>query len=132
MLRPLAGPGARHIVVVEDDPRLRKMIVTYLNRAGYEVQEAEDGAQGLAAMQTAIPDAVLLDLQMPRMNGVEFLAACRSDPRLATDFAGRQKCRVPVPPRRAVADRDVRPAHGRTGGDPERDRRAGTPATAAS
>jgi DNA-binding response OmpR family regulator len=84
MLRPLAGPGARHIVVVEDDPRLRKMIVTYLNRAGYEVQEAEDGAQGLAAMQTAIPDAVLLDLQMPRMNGVEFLAACRSDPRLAT------------------------------------------------
>ena len=84
MLRPLAGPGARHVVVVEDDPRLRKMIVTYLNRAGYEVQEAEDGAQGLAAMQTAIPDAVLLDLQMPRMNGVEFLAACRSDPRLAT------------------------------------------------
>jgi DNA-binding response OmpR family regulator len=84
MLRPLAGPGARHIVVVEDDPRLRKMIVTYLNRAGYEVQEAEDGAQGLAAMKTAIPDAVLLDLQMPRMNGVEFLAACRSDPRLAT------------------------------------------------
>lgn len=84
MLRPLAGPGARHVVVVEDDPRLRKMIVTYLNRAGYEVQEAEDGAQGLAAMQTAVPDAVLLDLQMPRMNGVEFLAACRSDPRLAT------------------------------------------------
>jgi DNA-binding response OmpR family regulator len=84
MLRPLTGPGARHVVVVEDDPRLRKMIVTYLNRAGYEVQEAEDGAQGLAAMQTAIPDAVLLDLQMPRMNGVEFLAACRSDPRLAT------------------------------------------------
>lgn len=84
MLRPVAGPGARHVVVVEDDPRLRRMLVTYLNRAGYEVQEAEDGAQALAAMQTAIPDAVLLDLQMPRMNGTEFLAACRSDPRLAT------------------------------------------------
>jgi DNA-binding response OmpR family regulator len=72
------------VVVVEDDPRLRRMLVTYLTRAGYEVQEAEDGAQALAAMQTAIPDAVLLDLQMPRMNGAEFLAACRGDPRLAT------------------------------------------------
>ena len=84
MLRPVAGPGARHVVVVEDDPRLRKMIVTYLNRAGYEVREAEDGAQALAILRTSIPDAVLLDLQMPRMNGTEFLAACRDDPRLVT------------------------------------------------
>jgi two-component system phosphate regulon response regulator OmpR len=84
MLRPVAGPGARHVVVVEDDPRLRRMIVTYLYRAGYEVHEAEDGAQALATMQTSIPDAVLLDLQMPRMNGTEFLAACRRDPRLST------------------------------------------------
>jgi CheY-like chemotaxis protein len=60
------------------------MIVTYLNRVGYEVEEAEDGAQALAAMRTSIPDAVLLDLQMPRMSGPEFLTACRSDPRLAT------------------------------------------------
>jgi CheY-like chemotaxis protein len=84
MLRPVPGPGARHVLVVEDDPRLRKMIVTYLNRAGYEVREAEDGAQALAILRTSIPDAVLLDLQMPRMNGTEFLAACRNDPRLAT------------------------------------------------
>jgi CheY-like chemotaxis protein len=84
MLRPVPGPGARHVVVVEDDPRLRKMIVTYLNRAGYEVREAEDGAQALAILRTSIPDAVLLDLQMPRMNGTEFLAACRDDPRLVT------------------------------------------------
>jgi DNA-binding response OmpR family regulator len=84
MLRPVPGPGARHVLVVEDDPRLRKMIVTYLNRAGYEVREAEDGAQALAILRTSIPDAVLLDLQMPRMNGTEFLAACRDDPRLVT------------------------------------------------
>ena len=84
MLRPVAGAGARQVVVVEDDPRLRRMLVSYLNRAGYEVREAEDGVQALAAIQSAIPDAVLLDLQMPHMNGAEFLAACRSDPRLAT------------------------------------------------
>jgi DNA-binding response OmpR family regulator len=76
--------GARRVLIVEDDERLRQMISTYLSRVGYSVEQAEDGAAALAAMRASIPNAVLLDLQMPRMNGPEFLSACRDDPRLAT------------------------------------------------
>ena len=82
MLRPVAGPGARQVLVVDDNGKLRKMLADYLRRAGYAVDEAEDGAAALVCMRSSLPDAVLLDLQMPRMNGAEFLAACRDDPRL--------------------------------------------------
>jgi len=74
---------AMRILVVEDDPRLRTLLARYLRGVGYVVDEAENGAEALAKMAGRPPDAVLLDMVMPQVNGPEFLATTRNDPRLA-------------------------------------------------
>ena len=76
-------PTGRRILIVEDDQKLRTMLVKYLRGSGYTVDEAEDGAKGLACMQANTPDAVILDVQMPEVDGPSFLRTARSDPRLA-------------------------------------------------
>jgi two-component system, chemotaxis family, chemotaxis protein CheY len=76
-------PTARRVLIVEDDQKLRTMLVKYLRGSGYTVDEAEDGAKGLACMQANPPDAVILDVQMPEMDGPSFLRTARGDPRLA-------------------------------------------------
>jgi CheY-like chemotaxis protein len=70
----------RRIVVVEDDPDLRHIIVLMLRRAGYDVAEAADGSAGLAAVREHRPDAVVSDIDMPTMSGVEMSQALRADP----------------------------------------------------
>jgi CheY-like chemotaxis protein len=74
---------ARRVLIVEDDRRLRTMLVRYLRGSGYTVDEAEDGAKGLASMQANPPDAVVLDVQMPEVDGPAFLRTARENPRLA-------------------------------------------------
>lgn len=59
------------VLVVEDEPNLRKLIRVNLERRDYLVREAEDGVAAQAIMQQHWPDAVILDLRMPRMDGVE-------------------------------------------------------------
>jgi two-component system, OmpR family, phosphate regulon response regulator PhoB len=76
------GTTAKRVLVVEDDQRLRRLLTHYLRRVGYVVDEASDGAEGLARMASTVPDVVVLDLMMPGIGGVEFMAACRGDPRL--------------------------------------------------
>jgi CheY-like chemotaxis protein len=75
--------SARRVLIVEDDTKLRRMLVKYLRGSGYTVDEAEDGAKGLACMQANPPDAVVLDVQMPEMDGPTFLRSARTNPRLA-------------------------------------------------
>jgi CheY-like chemotaxis protein len=65
----------RRILLVEDDPDIRRVTRATLAGAGYEVSEAEDGRQGIEAVRKSRPDLVLVDVMMPQMNGVEF---CRS------------------------------------------------------
>jgi CheY-like chemotaxis protein len=57
------------ILVVDDDPIIRTLINRALTRAGYQVQEAEDGLSALDQIATTRPALVLADLMMPRMKG---------------------------------------------------------------
>jgi len=70
-------PGAARILVVDDDPAIRRGLVAELQAAGYEAFEAADGKEGLAHFAADVPDLVLTDLAMPRSDGYELIAAIR-------------------------------------------------------
>ena len=61
------------LLVVEDHQAIRQMLVSIFQNAGYEVVEASDGAIGLASAQQGGFTAILLDLKMPQMDGLEFM-----------------------------------------------------------
>ncbi|HUK66387.1 MAG TPA: sigma-54 dependent transcriptional regulator [Anaeromyxobacteraceae bacterium] len=65
------------VLVVEDDPRLREILTSHLDRMGYAVRGAGDAAGALQAMETAPADLVLSDVRMPGMDGRTLLAAFR-------------------------------------------------------
>ncbi len=68
-------------LVVDDSRVIRKIAGRILEELGYEVAEAGDGAEALAWCKSEMPDAVLLDWNMPVMNGLDFLRALRSQPK---------------------------------------------------
>jgi two-component system, chemotaxis family, chemotaxis protein CheY len=65
------------ILVVDDDTYLRGLSVKLLEQAGYQVIEAADGVEGVEKFEEERPDAVLLDINMPRMDGLNTLVAIR-------------------------------------------------------
>jgi DNA-binding response OmpR family regulator len=69
----------RTVLVVEDDPPLRRMVSLFLRAAGYRVRAAEDGSSGLALAQEERPDLVLLDLMLPELDGWEVLRRIKGD-----------------------------------------------------
>jgi twitching motility two-component system response regulator PilH len=71
------------LLVVDDDPDLRQLLKTYFEaKDGYEVLEAEDAKTGLASAASGRPQLIVADLAMPRMSGLDFIAAVRRDPDL--------------------------------------------------
>ena len=68
------------ILVVEDNERNRKLVRTILEFRGYEVVECEDGEPSLELARTHRPVLVLMDIQLPKMNGIEALGRLRADP----------------------------------------------------
>ncbi|MAZ88980.1 MAG: histidine kinase [Cellvibrionaceae bacterium] len=70
------------IMVVDDSVTVRKVTSRFLEREGYEVLTAKDGADALLQLQDHIPDAMLLDIEMPRMDGFEVAKNIRSSSRL--------------------------------------------------
>lgn len=72
--------GVKLCLVVDDSRVVRKVARRILEDLGFEVAEAGDGAEGLAWARTAMPDAILLDWNMPVMNGLEFLQRLRREP----------------------------------------------------
>jgi excisionase family DNA binding protein len=68
-----ARPGRGRVLVVDDDAGLRDFIRTNLEADGYAVREAASADEGLAALDAEPPDLILLDVQMPRMDGWEML-----------------------------------------------------------
>jgi DNA-binding response OmpR family regulator len=65
------------IVVIEDEPAIRRGVVDVLRASGYEVAEAADGARGLEEAVRLGVDLILLDLLLPRMDGLEVLGEVR-------------------------------------------------------
>ncbi len=66
--------------MVDDSRVIRKVAGRIIEDMGYEVAEAGDGMEALAWCRAAMPDAILLDWNMPVMNGIEFLRALRAEP----------------------------------------------------
>lgn len=67
-------------LVVDDSRVIRKVARRVLEDIGFEIAEAADGVEALAWCRAAMPDAVLLDWNMPVMNGIEFLRHLRQEP----------------------------------------------------
>ena len=65
------------VLVVDDSRTVRRVARRILEGCGFAVQEAEHGADALTACRAAMPDAILLDWNMPVMNGIDFLRALR-------------------------------------------------------
>ena len=70
----------RTCLVVDDSRVIRKVARRILEDIGYEIAEAADGMEALAWCRAAMPDAVLLDWNMPLMTGIEFLRKLRAEP----------------------------------------------------
>ena len=70
------------VLIVDDSITVRKVTQRLMNRNNYEPITAKDGMDALTVMLEQIPDIILLDVEMPRMDGYELATAVRSDPRL--------------------------------------------------
>ncbi len=68
------------ILIVDDDPVVRRFVGGLLNENGYEVREAEDGEEALRVAGTLAPALILLDLVMPFRDGFEVINGLREDP----------------------------------------------------
>jgi len=67
------------IAIIEDDPVISQMYRMKFEADGFEVQLANNGKRGVALIEAFLPDMILLDLQMPEMNGAEALAIIRKN-----------------------------------------------------
>lgn len=68
------------ILLVEDDPLISKIYIMTLSAAGYETQLATNGEEGLNQTKSFLPNLILLDVMMPKMNGMELLDKLKADP----------------------------------------------------
>lgn len=68
------------IAIIEDDPVISQMYRMKFEAEGFDVQLASDGQKGVSLVKHFSPDIILLDVQMPKMNGAEALAEMRKDP----------------------------------------------------
>ena len=73
----------RKILVVDDEPFICRSLSFVLRKGDYEVIEARDGEEAIAAIREHKPDLVFLDVMMPKFNGFEVTEQVRSDPELA-------------------------------------------------
>lgn len=71
------------ILIVDDEPHIRKLVSFTLSNHGHEVIEAEDGGRGLELAKTEHPDLILLDVMMPVMTGYDVLDRLKADEQTA-------------------------------------------------
>jgi chemosensory pili system protein ChpA (sensor histidine kinase/response regulator) len=78
--RPQQRPVAPRVLVVDDSVSVRRALESALTRAGFEVQLARDGVEALETMLASPPAVLLLDIEMPRLDGFELLSILRGSP----------------------------------------------------
>jgi class 3 adenylate cyclase/CheY-like chemotaxis protein len=75
----VASAGRGHILIVDDNETNRDILVTRLATQGYELSQAADGEEALAAAKRLIPDLILLDVMMPKIDGIEVCRRLKND-----------------------------------------------------
>lgn len=71
------------ILLIEDDPLMIRMYQRKLLNDGYEVETAVNGEEGLVKIRSFRPDMILLDIMMPKLNGLQVLERVKADPTIA-------------------------------------------------
>jgi DNA-binding NtrC family response regulator len=74
----------RRVLIVEDDPVIRANVLELLTEEGFEVIAAQDGADGLALVKARVPDLVVCDIMLPKLDGYAVLRKIREDPAIAS------------------------------------------------
>ncbi len=69
----------RKILIVEDNARNRRLLKVLLRSYGYQVMEAQNGAEALRAVETGQPDLILMDIQLPGINGLELVKKIKDE-----------------------------------------------------
>lgn len=70
----------RHILIVDDEENIAHSLNFLMEKAGYSVRIAGDGEKAIEAIEEARPDLILLDINMPRMNGYQVCESVRANP----------------------------------------------------
>ncbi len=78
----IASCMKRKILLIEDEPFLLTLLFVRLSHSGYEVFRASDGQKGLSETYKIFPDLIILDKEMPEMNGDEVARAVKQDSQL--------------------------------------------------
>lgn len=65
------------VLLVDDEPAIRDLLASELEEAGLEAQAAQDGIDALVKLRASLPHAIISDLEMPRMSGIEFISVVR-------------------------------------------------------
>jgi chemosensory pili system protein ChpA (sensor histidine kinase/response regulator) len=82
-LPPAEVSKAPRVLVVDDSMSIRGALELTLTRAGFDVQLARDGIEAFEMMRVAVPRVVVLDIEMPRLDGFELLSVMRETPQFA-------------------------------------------------
>jgi len=77
MIPPMNRDGTERILVVDDEPMVREVVVAYLEREGFRVDEAGNGAAALKQIEASHPDLVVLDVMLPELDGFSVLTELR-------------------------------------------------------
>src|SRR5438128_3269699 len=78
MSQPASDTASVRVLVVEDSPEFRSLLVPLLKQEGFRVEEATDGESGVEIARSLEPTVVVLDLNLPKMDGVEVCRQIRT------------------------------------------------------
>ena len=82
------------VLLVDDDPNLREILSIRLEKAGFEARQAADGIDGLVKLRDELPKVIIVDVQMPRMAGIEFISVVRRRFPFIWSSASREQSRM--------------------------------------
>jgi two-component system response regulator BaeR len=73
----MSAPNARRVLVIEDDPKIARLLTDYLGREGFDVVTIAEGPAALAQIEQSVPALIVLDLMLPGLSGIDLCRAVR-------------------------------------------------------